>query len=80
MLLSDLPIHREQTKGKSSFFNPNNPEDIAAVLMREWFALTPGPRLDAEEAAMVLNQLHRKQFALAFGGLIEKTLAQHCND
>lgn len=76
MVLSDLPIHREQADGVAAFFNPNDSADIATVLMREWPALKPGPRLDAEQTAAMVNQQHRKQFALGFAGLVEKTLAQ----
>jgi glycosyltransferase involved in cell wall biosynthesis len=76
MLLSDLPIHREQADGKTPFFDPNNPEKIAAVIGREWQALSPGPRLDAEQAAVIVNQQHRKQFALAFAALVNKTYEQ----
>jgi glycosyltransferase involved in cell wall biosynthesis len=74
MVLSDLPIHREQADGVAVFFNPNASEDIAAKLMREWSSLKPGPRLDAEQAAAMVNQAHRKQFALTFGALITRTL------
>lgn len=76
MLLSDLPIHREQTEGNTPFFEPNNPENIAAVLMHEWPGLTPGPRLDAEQDAMQTNKWQRAQFAEAFCTLVTRTFAQ----
>jgi glycosyltransferase involved in cell wall biosynthesis len=77
LLLSDLPIHREQTEGKVTFFDPNDPENIATELEREWQKLSPGPRQDAEYAAILQNEQSRKQFALAFGALVAQTLAQH---
>jgi len=76
MLLSDLPIHREQTGGNAPFFDPNNPENIAAVLAHEWQGLTPGPRLDAEQAAMQTNKWQRSQFAEEFCTLAARTFAQ----
>lgn len=77
VLLSDLPIHREQTEGKAAFFDANNPENIASVLVHEWHRLASGPRLDAEDVAAKTNQQHRKQFALVFGELAARTHAQH---
>jgi glycosyltransferase involved in cell wall biosynthesis len=77
LLLSDLPIHREQTEGKASFFNANSPDNIAAVLEHEWRMLEPGPRPDAEHAAELTNKLQRTQFAMKFSVLVERTLAQH---
>ena len=73
MLLSELSIHLEQTEGKAHFFDPNSPESIAAVLRREWHKLSPGPRQDAEKVAAIMNKKYRKQFALAFAGLVAKT-------
>ncbi len=75
MLLSDLPIHREQTEGKAVFYDANRPENIAAVLQDEWRSVQPGPRLDAESLAAETNQQHRKQFAMAFGALVLRTFA-----
>lgn len=77
MLLSDLPIHREQAEDTASFFDPNSPENIAAVLMHAWQGLAPGPRLDAEQTAMQKNKLQRVQFAKAFSALAARTFAQH---
>lgn len=80
MVLSDLPIHREQADGVAAFFNPHESEDIVAVLMREWAVLKPGPRLDAEQTAAIANQHHRKQFAMGFAGVVKKTLVQRSDD
>ena len=74
MLLSDLPIHREQAERIAVFFDATCPENIAAVLKDAWHNLMPGPRVDEEDKAAIINQLHRKQFALAFGGLVSRTL------
>jgi glycosyltransferase involved in cell wall biosynthesis len=76
LLLSDLPIHQEQTEGKAAFFDPNDNENIAAVLEREWLMLTPGPRLDIEHHAEQINKQQRAQFAMAFSTLITQTFAE----
>lgn len=74
MLLSDLPIHREQAGGAATFFSADDSENIASVLENEWKTLLPGPRLAAEKRAALVNQQHRKQFAKTFGELVAKTL------
>jgi hypothetical protein len=33
MILSDIPVHREQAAGAASFFEPASPERLAAILM-----------------------------------------------
>jgi len=76
LLLSNLRIHREQTDNKVSFFDPNDPENIAEVLEQAWHGLIPGPRQDTEQAATIMNQKRRKQFALAFGALVARTLVR----
>ena len=75
MLLSDLPIHREQTEGKAMFFDASNPEEIADVLKHEWQFLEAGPRLDDEHSATLKNKVCRAQFAMAFGALAARTIA-----
>jgi len=79
MLLSDLPIHREQTRGQATYFDPNSPEEMAAVLDQQWLALTPGPRLAAEAVAQQTNQQRRNEFALAFGDLVNRAIAASKN-
>lgn len=78
LLLSDLPIHREQTQGQAAFFDPDNPENIAAVLVHHWQTLAPGPRPEAELAAAQTNEQQRRKFAMAFSTLAAHTLASRC--
>jgi glycosyltransferase involved in cell wall biosynthesis len=76
MLLSDLPIHREQTPGQATYFDPNSPDDMAAVLAGQWLGLAPGPRPEAELAAQQVNQRQRQQFAVGFGEVAARVLAR----
>jgi glycosyltransferase involved in cell wall biosynthesis len=75
LLLSDIPIHREQTPGRAVYFDANSPDHIAEVLAQHWSTLSPGPRPDAELAARQVNQQQRREFALAFGDMVKRTLA-----
>jgi glycosyltransferase involved in cell wall biosynthesis len=67
LLLSDIPIHREQTEGlRARFFDPADVESIADVLCSAMLELPPGPRRDAESQAAIMNQARRDRFARAF--------------
>lgn len=76
LLLSDIPIHREQTLGQAAYFDAISPDSIAAVLEHQWLTLLPGPRPEAELIAQQVNQHQRQQFALSFGDLVRRTLAE----
>lgn len=51
MLLSDLPVHREQDPPASYYFAPQEPDDLAAKLGTLWSQLQPGPDLLLEQSA-----------------------------
>lgn len=74
LLLSNLPIHQEQTGGEEAvFFDPRDPRGIADVLIREWQALSPGPRPEAEHLALERNRRDRARFARSFAALVTAT-------
>jgi glycosyltransferase involved in cell wall biosynthesis len=50
MLLSDFPVHREQSPPGGAFFDPGDPEALAARL-DAWFAKPPAPTPPAEAEA-----------------------------
>lgn len=77
LLLSDLPIHREQTGGQAAFFDPHKPDHIAAVLLHHWRILAPGPRPEAEYTASKTHQQQRMQFAMVFSALAARTLVSN---
>jgi glycosyltransferase involved in cell wall biosynthesis len=77
LILSDLAIHREQTDDAATFFNPNDPADIAHVLQKEWARLTPGPRPEIESRAKVLHAQRRKEFAMTFSSIAHRTIAAY---
>lgn len=75
LLLSDLPIHREQTLGQASYFDPDSPENIAQVLAQQWCMLTPGPRSASESIALEINSQRRKEYAQAFSDVARRSIA-----
>jgi glycosyltransferase involved in cell wall biosynthesis len=51
IILSDIPVHREQDPPRGSYFEPNSAEALASHLASGWEQLSPGPHLEYESAA-----------------------------
>ena len=79
MLLSDIPVHREQSPGKASFFNAHDPADIATKLLVAWTddrLADSRLREEITRNAAVELAVRRKQFAEKFLAIAERTLAR----
>lgn len=48
VLLSDIPVHREQNPAKAVFFNPYDAEGLAEKISEVWNATKPGPDIELE--------------------------------
>jgi glycosyltransferase involved in cell wall biosynthesis len=66
LLLSDIPVHREQARPDTRFFSPASPEDLARVLAESHRELPPGPRPEAERAAAAEASRDAARFAMRF--------------
>ncbi|HEX8310166.1 MAG TPA: glycosyltransferase [Chthoniobacteraceae bacterium] len=51
ILLSDLPVHREQNPPNARFFSPDSAEELANALAEAWETLQPGPHHERENVA-----------------------------
>ena len=51
VILSDIPIHREQNPKSSIFFNPFNPSELASILWKKWQNCNSGPDIKLEREA-----------------------------
>jgi glycosyltransferase involved in cell wall biosynthesis len=51
VVLSDIPVHKEQNPPHSVFFNKDSPEDLAQIIKDLWEKLSPGPHLRDESQA-----------------------------
>lgn len=64
--LSDIEVHREQNLPEALYFDPHQPEALAALLRETWAALPPGPDLQREAQTFVeqmgLVQEYARQF------------------
>ncbi|RSB81889.1 glycosyltransferase [Rhizobium pisi] len=52
IFLSDLPVHREQDPARCTYFDPDEPSDLAAKLAAAWPGLVPGPDRASEQKAL----------------------------
>lgn len=61
MILSDIPVHREQAPPDSDFFSPDDPGMLAELLVARAASRNPGPhtRLEAEARAQLPTRIAR---------------------
>jgi len=66
MLLSDIPVHVEQSPPQSKFFRQDSVEELASLLSKWWTSGTPGPQEEQEAAARQQSFRDVQEFALRF--------------
>jgi len=74
MVLSDLPVHREQVGDAADFFDPRNPAAIAACLESVWHGQRPAPGLAEQQAAAAAALLRTQEFARQFTAACDQAL------
>jgi glycosyltransferase involved in cell wall biosynthesis len=75
--VSDIPIHREQDPPDAQFFNPRSPEELAALLVKDWRGLAPGPDRVGEGRALSIQNDRAIDFARRFLRIVDKQ-AKRC--
>lgn len=63
ILISDIPVHREQNPQSASYFHPKDPVELAQNLIKSQKEKTPGPELELEKNAKA--QLRRRTYTFA---------------
>lgn len=66
IILSDIPVHKEQNPPYGIFFESSSAEHLAAVLADSWNNLTPGPNAEQEAAARSNNLREVQAFGYRF--------------
>lgn len=66
ILLSDIPVHREQNPRGARFFEPRSVELLADQMQRAWDELPPGPHRDDEAAGRRENAAAVERFGRDF--------------
>lgn len=71
LLLSDLPVHREQAPQGTRFFDPVKVDELSKALAWAWATWPAGPRPESEAAAMDHYRAQRLAFATHFAAAAE---------
>ena len=69
MILSDLPVHREQAGVRAKFFSPDAPESLANLLCNAW---EETPLLHRTEVALEAYPSSRMRFGESFLNLVRQ--------
>lgn len=70
MVLSDIPVHREQAPPGSVYFDPHNAEQLADILDRKEQEHPGGPDLDLERSAREQLPARTREFARSYERIV----------
>lgn len=76
MILSDLPVHREQAPPGARYFDPQDHEALADILWQKWQARDGGPDFVIETAARRQLPVRTQKFGETFRRIIFETLSR----
>lgn len=74
ILLSDIPVHREQAPPGAVYFDPNDPQDLARKMADMWKRTHAGPDIDMERLARTSTRLRTHAFADRFVQIIRNAI------
>jgi glycosyltransferase involved in cell wall biosynthesis len=66
ILMSDIPVHREQSPKDASYFDVHDPESLMEQIVRTWTIGTEGPHQEQEEEALQDQEVNVSNFAKRF--------------
>lgn len=76
MLLSSLPVHREQAHDRSSFFDPYNAEQLALLMEEVIDSYLPAEDINAMHAASKVLPKRIQEVGMAYEAIIRKVLGK----
>jgi glycosyltransferase involved in cell wall biosynthesis len=75
VLLSDIPVHREQDPPGGLYFDPHAPEALAGAIEQALAERDRETDARREEAARAALPARRREFALRYERIVRETLA-----
>jgi glycosyltransferase involved in cell wall biosynthesis len=66
VILSDIPVHREQNPASAHYFNPHDPGELARIMKNLFRETAAGPDLDLEARSRAALPERTQIFATAF--------------
>jgi hypothetical protein len=70
MILSDIPIHKEQNPPDSLYFEPNNAEALSKLLQDVWLSDIATPNLKLEQQASNILEKRTLDFANTYKNIV----------
>lgn len=74
VILSDLPVHREQAPPKAVYFNPRDPDALATCLAETFETAVPGPDHELETRAREQLPGRTRKFAEGFLEIVREAM------
>jgi glycosyltransferase involved in cell wall biosynthesis len=75
IVLSDIPVHREQNPPGAVFFDPRDPQSLARCLVEVASDAAPGPNRELEQRARVLYPSRLNEFGGTFVRIAREVVA-----
>ena len=77
IVLSDIPIHREQSPAGAIYIDPNDAASLAEGLIQVFDTCSPGPDLALEALARQALPERTRAYAQTFLDVVRETMASH---
>lgn len=74
IIISDLPVHREQDPPAAVFFNPHDPEQLANCLKDVFLSKTAGPDVELEARAKAQLPERTRQFGTQLVDIVKEAV------
>lgn len=74
IIVSDIPVHREQRPPAAIFFDPRDPEQLANCLQEVFFSKMAGPDVQLEAQAKAQLPERTRQFGKRFVDIVEEAV------
>jgi glycosyltransferase involved in cell wall biosynthesis len=74
VILSDIPVHREQQPPGGLYFDPNQPEQLAEILVEVYSKKSPGPDATLEARARPNLLPRMQQFGRSFMQIVKNSI------
>jgi glycosyltransferase involved in cell wall biosynthesis len=75
VLLSDLPVLRNQSIPNASYFNPEDPQQLADKMYAIWQSAPIGPDLELEASARAAQIIRQQSYGLEFLNLAHEAVS-----
>lgn len=74
VLLSDIPVHREQAPERARYFHPERPEELAEAMWEAWTAPDDAEEVRAADRAAAALPARRRAFAETYAAVLREVV------